>query len=262
MYTTRAPRTAVLRPFVESLEIVADTPAHDRERIVPTAEVALIFTFIEDGFAVYDPVERRTSSATLVGPNTAPQTVSTHAQRGMLAVNFRPGGAVPFVRAPLSDAADTFVPLDYHWAGEASRLHDQLMTCPGDAERFELVERALTAAMVEPVVDGGVRAAIAALERGDRVAGVIERFGTTAKPFIRRFTRAVGVAPKRYARIRRIQRVLHSLPVAGGIDWASVAVEHGFYDQSHLISDFTLITGVSPAAHAARSSGGVNHLVC
>jgi AraC-like DNA-binding protein len=261
VYTRRSPRSAALRPFVESLEIVEDRPTHQRECLVPTAEVALIFTFAEDGFAFYDPIEQRASAATLVGPNSAPQLVSTQAQRGMLAVNFRPGGAVPFVRAPLSDAADTFVPLNDHWAGAASGVRDRLLACSSAADRFDLVEQALTAVMIEPVVDGGIRAAITALERGDRVADVVERFGTTAKPFIRRFTRAVGVTPKRYARVRRIQRVLHSLPVAGEIDWASVAVEHGFYDQSHLTSDFTRLTGGSPAAHSARSNGGVNHLL-
>jgi len=60
--------------------------------------------------------------------------------------------------------------------------------------------------------------------------------------------------------VRRIQRVLHCLPVGGEIDWASVAVEHGFYDQSHLIHDFTEITGGSPSGHRSRSTGEVNHL--
>lgn len=262
MYTRRSPRAAVLRPFVDSLELVDDPPVHERERIVPTAEVAIIFTLAEEGFAFFDPVERRASAATVVGPASSSQVVSTQAQRGMLAVNFRRGGAVPFLRGPLSDAADTFVPLADHWAGEASRLRERLLACPDDTERFDLVERALMAAMVDPVIDSGIRAAITALERGDRVADVVETFGTTPKPFIKRFTRAVGLTPKRYARVRRIQRVLHGLPPTDEIDWAALAVEHGFYDQSHLTHDFTEITGGSPAGHLSRSTGGINHVVC
>lgn len=71
---------------------------------------------------------------------------------------------------------------------------------------------------------------------------MVERFATTPKPFVRRFTRAVGITPKRYARVRRIQRVLRSLPIGDEVDRASVALEHRFYDQSHLIHDFTEIT--------------------
>lgn len=89
MYTRRSPRAAVLRPFVDSLELVDDPPVHERERIVPTAEVAIIFTLAEEGFAFFDPVERRASAATVVGPASSSQVVSTQAQRGMLAVNFR-----------------------------------------------------------------------------------------------------------------------------------------------------------------------------
>jgi AraC-like DNA-binding protein len=261
VYTRRSVRAAVLRPFVDSLELIEDVPLHGREHMVPTADTAMIFTFAEDGFVVFDPVETHASCATLVGPASAPQLVSTHARHGMLAVNFQPGGAVPFISGPVSDAADAFVPLVEHWAGEAARLRDRLLACPDGDRRFDLVERALITVMVEPVVDGGIRAAIAALERGDRVADVVDRYGTTAKPFIRRFTSAVGLTPKRYARVRRIQRVLHSLPDSGAVDWAALAVEHGFYDQSHLIHDFTLITGGSPAGHRARSTGGINHLV-
>jgi len=180
----------------------------------------------------------------------------------MLAVNFLPGGAVPFLRGPLSDAADTFVPLDEHWGHEASRLRERLLGCRGSRERFDLVEESLMAAMLEPVVDEDIRASITALDRGARVADVVDRFGTTSKPFIRRFTRAIGLTPKRYSRVRRVQGVLRSLHSGEGIDWASVAVEHGFYDQSHLIHDFTLITGGPPAGHQARSTGEINHVVC
>lgn len=261
MYTRRSPRAVVLRPFVDSLELVEDSPLRERERFVATAEVAIIVTFADDGLHFFDPVERSASAATLVGPTSSPQVVSTQAQRGMVAVNFRPGGAVPFLRGALSEAADTFVPLSEYWGGEASRLRERLLECPDAAHRLDLVEQTLVTAMTEPLVDAGIRAAITALERGDRVSDVVERFGTTPKPFIRRFTRAVGLTPKRYSRVRRIQRVLHSLPTADEIDWASVAVEHGFYDQSHLTHDFTQITGGSPAGHRSRSNGGINHVV-
>lgn len=260
MYSRRSPRAAVLRPFVDSIELVRQTPLRDHEFLVPTADVAMIFTLAEDGSRSSTP-----SSGGLRAPRSSDRRAPRRwcpqqAQRGMLAVNFRPGGALPFLREPLSEAADSFVPLARHWGTRSATLRERLLACPDDADRIDLVERALVEAMTDAAVDGAIRAAVTALERGDRVTDVVENFGTTSKPFIRRFTQAVGVTPKRYARVRRIQRVLRCLPVGGEIDWASVAVEHGFYDQSHLVHDFTEITGGSPSGHRSPSTGEVNHL--
>ncbi len=152
MYSRRSPRAAVLRPFVDSIELVRQTPLRDHEFLVPTADVAMIFTLAEDGFAFFHPVERRASGATLVGPASAPQVVSTRAQRGMLAVNFRPGGAVPFLRKPLSEAADSFVPLARHWGTRSATLRERLLACPDDADRIDLFERALVEAMTDAAV--------------------------------------------------------------------------------------------------------------
>jgi methylphosphotriester-DNA--protein-cysteine methyltransferase len=113
-----------------------------------------------------------------------------------------------------------------------------------------------------PGRDGSVAAAAAALDRGARVGDVISEFGTTAKPFVRRFTAAVGLTPKRYARVRRLQHLLAGVPVGGPVDWAAAAAQHGFYDQSHLIHDFTEITGVRPTTYRPRGPGEFNHLPC
>jgi AraC-like DNA-binding protein len=83
------------------------------------------------------------------------------------------------------------------------------------------------------------------------------------------FNLEVGVKPKLFVRIQRFQRVLqkvHYLPV---VDWRQLALEQGYFDQSHLIRDFVAFSGLSPAdylrrLHALRNVGAhpikVNHL--
>jgi AraC-like DNA-binding protein len=43
--------------------------------------------------------------------------------------------------------------------------------------------------------------------------------------------------------------MVHRLPV---VDWGTVAVEHDYFDQSHLIRDFLAFSGFSPAEYLRR----------
>jgi transcriptional regulator GlxA family with amidase domain len=67
----------------------------------------------------------------------------------------------------------------------------------------------------------------------------------------RRFTVHVGISPKLLARIRRFQRVLSAWREDPG-SLARVAVECGYFDQSHLIRDFRDFAGAAPAAFLAN----------
>lgn len=63
---------------------------------------------------------------------------------------------------------------------------------------------------------------------------------------IEQFTTAVGLTPKRYGRILRFHRAA-ALARDGGVAWARVAHECGYYDQAHLIRDFRELAEVTPS---------------
>ena len=61
-------------------------------------------------------------------------------------------------------------------------------------------------------------------------------------------------APKRYAELVRFHRVIDAMPVAAAASWSDLAVEAGYYDQSHVIRDFRRFTGFTPADYHRRVS--------
>jgi methylphosphotriester-DNA--protein-cysteine methyltransferase len=76
------------------------------------------------------------------------------------------------------------------------------------------------------------------------------------------FVERIGLAPKHYARIARLQRVLARMRGVprDRIVWSRIASEHGFFDQSHLVNEFRALTSVTPATFgvvppAALSAG-------
>jgi AraC-like DNA-binding protein len=66
------------------------------------------------------------------------------------------------------------------------------------------------------------------------------------------------MTPKLYSRIQRLRRVVEQLTRPDEPDWASLANEHGYYDQPHLIRDFREFSGVTPARY--RPLPGVSPL--
>jgi AraC-like DNA-binding protein len=72
--------------------------------------------------------------------------------------------------------------------------------------------------------------------------------------FVARFRRATGITPKRYAELVRFHRLIDAMPVAGTASWSDLAVEAGYYDQSHVIRDVKRFTGFTPADYHRRVS--------
>jgi AraC-like DNA-binding protein len=91
------------------------------------------------------------------------------------------------------------------------------------------------------------------------LSAVTSSLGLLPKRFVRRFSAQVGLTPKLFARVRRLQRVLAAIELDRPVDWAAVAAEHGFYDQAHLVNDFRELTGITPTAWKPRSATEPNH---
>jgi len=92
-----------------------------------------------------------------------------------------------------------------------------------------------------------------------RVRDVARRVGLSQRRFIQVFAAAVGLTPKLYGRVRRFQRARASVRDTPAPDWARVAAECGYFDQSHLIRDFRAFAGLTPEEYLRRRSEHVLH---
>ncbi|MCW4473354.1 helix-turn-helix domain-containing protein [Xanthomonas sp. H13-6] len=79
-----------------------------------------------------------------------------------------------------------------------------------------------------------------------RIAELASRLGVSLRTLQARFLDAVGMTPKEYARVRRLQALLHALDAEdAGI--AAAAARHGYSDQAHATHDLARWTGTTPA---------------
>lgn len=56
----------------------------------------------------------------------------------------------------------------------------------------------------------------------------------------------IGMNLKLFCRIVRFQNMLYSIKDKGDLNWKSVALDNGYYDQSHLVKEFKFFCGISP----------------
>jgi AraC-like DNA-binding protein len=78
--------------------------------------------------------------------------------------------------------------------------------------------------------------------------------GASPRNLQRLFRDWVGLGPKQVGRILRFQAVLACVERRDALDWAAVAHELGYADQSHLIRDAAAFAGLTPSALLSRSS--------
>jgi len=266
-----APSLPALRPFIETLWYFEGDFAHERERILPTGTQQLLVNLWEDELRTYCDGSGdgsgegfssvcRIRGAAISGAYTRAFGIDTEEQRQIVGVVFRPGGAAPFFAEPQSALRDEHVELERLWGRDGAVLRERLLEAPTPAAALRTLEAVLLEQVVRPLeVDKLVDFSVTAFDRGASVAQVSARLGMTPRRFLRLFERAVGLTPKRYARVRRFGRVLEAVELGQTVDWSRVAAACGYYDQAHLIHEFNEFAGIRPTLYRPRAPDARYH---
>jgi AraC-like DNA-binding protein len=259
---TVRPSAPALAPLIGALGYAEGRFAHSAELSLPTGGAQLLVNLDGDTLGSSD---RRTRGAALQGPYTGPSVIDPAQQRAVVWVAFRPAGAYPFLSVPVSALRDRLAGLDELWGADGAVLRERLleaMAAGGPQACLRELETVLLRRSERPrEPDPAVRLAAVLLDRGTPVGEVADRLGWTSRRLARRCTEQLGLPPKRYARVRRFQRLLGRVNAGSGEpDWAVLAAECGYHDQAHLIHEFRALAGITPTAYAPRSPLERNHV--
>lgn len=89
------------------------------------------------------------------------------------------------------------------------------------------------------------------LDRSQRSAReVAARWGLSPRSLQRLFRAYIGMTPQAVIRRYRLHETMGL--ASGDPDWASLALELGYFDQAHLIRDFKAVVGMTPGSYAKR----------
>jgi AraC-like DNA-binding protein len=197
----------------------------------------------------------------VAGMMSRPHHVATTVPVQTIAVRFLPGAARAFFDVPLCELQDGHPALSDLWPGaDAEALAAALWEREHAPEaRLAIIEEALLArlrARAPARADALARAAVMRIEAsgGDvRIDDLASGLGVTRQHVALLFRERVGLSPKTFAmvcRFRRAHAALRSQP--GAVDWARLAGDCGYYDQSHLIHAFRQFADATPESFVRR----------
>jgi AraC-like DNA-binding protein len=269
MFLSRTPKPP-LDAAIESIWIVESAAAGPNrlERVLPTGAAQLIVNLGQDETRRYDVARGlqcdTAGGVVLAGPMSRFSVIDTLEQEWVAGIAFRPGGTAWFLRTPASEARDLDVDLaDLEPRDLAESLREQLLEVSTAGARLDRLESALRDAWRGRAWHDAVAYAVARFTSQPAVASVSEvvsAIGLSQRHFISRFTAEVGMTPKRFCRVRRFQRAIAVAHAGGPVDWTSVALDCGYYDQSHLINDFREFSGMTPTEYTAGRTPFQNHV--
>ncbi len=239
-----------LAEFVESLWFCEyyDTP-HRMERILPSGNMGIVIDLRECGGAI------------LCGAHSEYFTLDTAQQSFTLGVQFKPGGAFPFLKMPAGELHRTHIALGDMWGSRANELRERLLAAKSVDERFTIVDAALLAVMRPPRdPHPGVAYALREIGLTRRIEELSGQIGLSPRRFTDVFRDEVGLTPKLFSRIRRFQGALRRLSEGKRVEWADFALSCGYYDQPHFIRDFQAFSGLNPSSYVARGPVYRNHV--
>ncbi|MBK8248305.1 MAG: helix-turn-helix transcriptional regulator [Gemmatimonadetes bacterium] len=185
----------------------------------------------------------RVLTASVVGVMTEPRRVPSRPGH-LVGLRFRPGWLAPLLDVDARELRNARVPLEQvapAWArvayGGSAPLRDLV-----SAVALALAAHRGPAPLVQRVLHELMTG-----EQDHPVGALCRSSGVSRQYLARAFSHAVGTGPKFVARVARLERVRRSLTSRRG-DWARLAADVGFADQSHLVREMRALTGAVPSA--------------
>jgi AraC-like DNA-binding protein len=167
-------------------------------------------------------------------------------------VNFTPIGARQLFGIPMSELSGRIVSIRDVLPARHRNLAERLQEIADWDERFDVLERSLADCLAEAQERTNVVAwAVRRIEQSGGtvdVRALARQLGYSQRHVIAMFRDQVGIPPKLLARIIRFHRLVKHLRSGRGGTWADLALEFGYYDQSHLVRDVRQFTGITPTA--------------
>lgn len=254
----RAMRYAEYRPgpefasIVERFWLLEGTAAGPPDAIIPDGRVELVFHYGGRFWRhLPDRPPVRQPASLLVGQMVEPVVLAPEGDTGVAAIRLKPAAVRTFIGLRAHAIAGRFVELDDVCA-PTGELRERLAAAAGDAARIRLLEgwlRRMIRGATRPQMDAAVSAIVRSGGRApiDRIAA---RTGLGVRQIERQFHDEVGLGPKTFARVIRLQAALARIRQGGAL--SDVALACGYYDQAHMARDFRQLAAMSPAVWQAH----------
>lgn len=175
--------------------------------------------------------------------------IRPHDALGAIGVRLKPCAAIALLGEAGNACEDTKLDLALALPRtDTERLAARLAEASDARSRYRLVVDFLAHLPLRRPIDPLVEEACNRLgkEPSLRVSTLATALSVSERTLARRFLAGTGMGIKRFARLARMEKLFKSR--RDGERWIDAAQEGGYFDQSHMIDDFTRTVGAPPAS--------------
>jgi AraC-like DNA-binding protein len=244
--------SARLQPFIKQYWAFENVLARDcehRQRIIATGLPELIFYFGNRPTS-----DKRTLEGNVIlnGQHNDFYDLIVTDKISLLSVTFHPHGLSQFLKIPLNEIQNQSVFLEYINKELSQQLEHKLTESEDFSERIKIIETYFLQLLTKHKSPDENRRMSHLVELIKSTKGIVSidflasSSCLSRKQFERKFMATIGLSPKQYLKVIRFQNALHINQTSQMSNLTELALEAGYYDQSHFINETKELTGQSP----------------
>lgn len=241
-----------LQPYINCFWSIEDVRDHELSDIsFPDGCLEMIFNMGAPVWHASDHEHFKVNPRVeLIGQMTQPFSIRSNGTRSMLGVRFYPHTAGCFIQENISVFNDEILDPVEVWGSGFSELSERVFNTPGLSAQVTAIENFLIERLPQvdskyQMVDHAVKKILVKKDKSD-LSSIIDDCGISARYLQKLFLEYVGISPKLFIKIIRFQKTFKYLTQQKST-LTAVAYECGYFDQSHFIRDFKLLSGTCPS---------------
>jgi len=202
-----------------------------------------------------DEKKHFTENTILSGQQKGYYDILVSGNLSLFSISFQPYGARMFFDMPSNEFFDQNLPLKYLVKDKVDKLESDLYGASSFEKRIDIIEGFLVNQLRKNPKDYEINRIIISVELVNQSKGIIdiETLSSFAclsrKQYERTFSEYIGASPKQFLRTVRFQNTLREKQSNKHIQLTELAYNCGYYDQSHMIIDYKLLSGKTPTQY-------------
>jgi AraC-like DNA-binding protein len=165
---------------------------------------------------------------------------------GIFGIEFFPYAIPSLFSIPATAVTNQFIDIELLPGIRGGDLQDLILAASDNTERVNIATKFLES-MMKPFRNPFIIDSIhhMNLSKGEiNICNLIGQYQVSQRQFERLFKEMTGFSPKSYAKILRFESAVSKFP--GNQSFTEIALDSGYFDQSHFIHDFREFTGFVP----------------
>jgi len=244
-----------LKPFINYYWIVElNNPYIDisySQRIVPNGMTELFFHFGDKLISSKENIKTTHPAISISGQTTSFFDVFQTGKTGFISILFKPHSVKLFFDLSPVEISNEIIDLNLIIKNEAKIILEKIEEIKDNSIRIQIIENFLIKQYKEKNTYNFNRLSncfksIHITKGNIKISDLAKITCLSDKQFYRVFLEYTGISPKEFIKIIRVQNALAQLQQNKQKDLFQMAISCGYYDQSHFIKDFKILTGFTP----------------